>query len=447
MKSKGKKRKKTSLHRMFLWGMLILILIWAGFNGANFILYHKLYNFSQRDLGKNLALLAQTLAGNIPSDWVEALQLDMPELAEKNPTHYLMSLIDEEKVHTIAVLDTSGVILFATDKGLPVGETNPYWASEIGVIKAAALGVPAYGGLRRVGNLYLRVAFAPVFDPLGDISAIVAVEAGANYFGLLATLRKGVWLAGIISGIAIFFIVLVMFLGKRELERLQFHLEKAATLSGIGMMAATLAHEVRNPLAIIKGSAEAIPQTETKGEMDELVQFIDEEVDRLSGIVESHLAVARGREFPKAKQKLSAVVDKVVLRYRMQLKERGIGVIVDMENDPAVPYSFSAIRQVLYNLLENSASATSAGGVIKVILGNKRIDGADYGTIKISDTGRGIPKEQLAHIFEPFHTTKQKGTGLGLFITKQIVEGHGGKISVESEIDVGTIFTVALPME
>ena len=439
-------RKKSPMHRMFISGMIVLIVIWLGFNGANFLLYRKFYDFAQRDIGKNLVLLAQALAGNIPSDWVEAVSMGMPELAERDPSSYLKTLVDGDKIHTVAILDTSGAILFSTDEELPTGEPNPYWASEIGGIKAAALGIATYGGLRRVGNQYLRVAFAPVFDPVGDVSAIVAVDAGAKYFGLLANIRRGVWIAGIVSAMAIFFIVLVMYLGRRELERLQYHLERAATLSGIGMMAATLAHEIRNPLAIIRGSAEAIPQIEDREELEEMVQFINEEVDRLSGIVESHLAVARGREFPKVNQKLSAVVEKVVPRYRAQLKERGIGVIVDVGDDPILPYSFSAIRQVLYNLMENAASAVSSGGVIKVILDTKRIDGTEYGVIKISDTGKGIPEEHLAHIFEPFHTTKQKGTGLGLFITKQIVEGHGGKIYVESEVGAGTTFSIALPI-
>ena len=425
-------------------GIVILVVVWAGFNGANIIQYRRFYIFARRDLGDNLALLSTSIAGSIPSDWVEALTLGMPDIAENDPSDYIYSMADGMRIHTIAVLDTSGKILFSSDENLNTGEFNPYWASDLGSISAAAFGVASYGGLRRVGERYLRVAFAPIIDPFDDVVGVVAVEAGADYFGLLSALRKGIWFAGLVSTVAIVFIALVLWFGKREIERLHERLERAATLSGIGMMAATLAHEVRNPLAIIRTSAESIPNADKK-EIPELTKFINEEVDRLVGIVESHLAVARGREFPKTTQKLSRVIEKVIPRYEEQLRERGIGIIMETQSDPIVPYSFSSIRQVVYNILENAASATSPGNVIKVVIASDRIDGVEFGIIEVSDNGKGIPDEQLEHIFEPFHTTKKEGTGLGLFITKQIIDGHGGKILVESELGKGTKFIIALP--
>ena len=432
------------MRRLMVIGMVILVVIWAGFNSANFLLYRQFYTFAQRDLGENLALLCRTVAGSVAPDWIEFLAMGMPELAESRPEEYLRALVDDKRIYAVAVLDTSFAVLFSTDKQLVLNEANPYWASEVGAMRAAALGVPAYGGLRRIGDRYLRVAFAPVMDPLGNAVAIVAIEAGADYFGMLSTLRNGLWFAGGASAVAIIFIAFVLWLGKRELERLQYHLENAATLSGIGMMAATLAHEVKNPLAIIRGSAESIKGA-PENEIAELVGFINEEVDRLSGTVESHLAVARNKGFPKTIQKLSSVVDKVVLRYRQQLSQRGIGITIEVEDDPELPYAFSAIRQVLYNLLENSAAATTAGDVIRITLSANWLDGNKYGVIEVADTGKGIPQEQLNSLFEPFRTTKKEGTGLGLFITKRIVEGHGGRISVETEVDKGTTVKIYLP--
>ncbi len=436
--------RRKSLGRLFVVGIALLVLIWAGFNAANFALYRRLYVFAQESAGENLAVLAKSIASQLPLEWVEALVLGMPEISDQDPAPQLVSLVDNRRLYTIAVLDTSGLVLFSTDPQLEVGEANPYWASDVGALRAAALGVPSYGGLHRVGDRFMRVAFAPITDPLGDVVAVVGVEAGAQYFRLLGAAWRGLWLSGIVSAAAIVFVVALLWIGKRELERLERHLEQAATLSGIGMMAATLAHEVRNPLAIIRSSAEAIPLAEGD-EVTELVQFITEEVDRLAGIVESHLAVARGREFPKTPQRLSVVVDKVVPRYQEQLSQRGVGLIVEIEDDPVVPYSFSGMRQVLYNLLNNAASATKPGGTIRIRISTSHVDGVECATLSVSDTGVGIPKDMLEAIFEPFHTTKSQGTGLGLFITKKIVEGHGGKIWVESEEGVGTKFTVAIP--
>jgi len=438
------KTKKTGLQRLFIIGIAVLILVWTGFIALNFLQYRQFYIFAQRDLGENLALLSQSVASSIPAEWVEAVELGMPELAESDPSDFLNSLVDDRRVFTIAILDTAGAVVYSTDPHLEEGSQNPYWASELGAIKTAILGIATYGGLRIVGDQYLRVAFAPIFDPMGDIAAIVGIEAGADYFGLLATLRKGLWWLGIVSAIVVLFIVGLLWFGKIELERLYSRLEQAATLSGIGMMAATLAHEIKNPLAIIKGSASAIPDSPEQ-ETRELIQFIDEEVERLVGIVESHLAVARGREFPKYSQKISAVVDKIIPRYQEQLGQRGVGVIVEVSDDVIVPYSFSAIRQVLYNLMENASAATPQGGIIRIKIAQKKIDGMDFGIIMVSDTGKGIQKEQLNNLFEPFHTTKKEGTGLGLYITKKIIDGHNGSIIVESQPGKGTIFTVALP--
>ncbi|RKZ25602.1 hypothetical protein DRQ29_06075 [bacterium] len=436
--------QKKGLHRLFGVGIAVLIIIWAGFNIINFVQYHQFYNFARRDLGENLALLARILASSIPSDWVELSKADMAELAKNDPTNFIELIVDGEKIYSIAVLDTNGNVIFSTDSQIENGKENPYWASEIKTIHTAGLGIPIYGGLRKVGKRYLRVAFAPITDEFGKIVGIVGIEAGANYFGLLATLESGLWISGIVSAFAILFIVIILWFGKRELEKLYSQLEQAATLSGIGMMAATLAHEIRNPLAIIKGSAEAIPDS-SDDDVGELVQFINEEVDRLSGIVESHLAVARGREFPKMPAKLSAVIDKVIPRYRDRLGQRGIGVIVEVEDDPIVPYSFSSIRQVLYNIMENATSAISQGGIIRIKISQDRSDGKDFGVISISDNGKGIPKEQLKHIFTPLHTTKKEGTGLGLFIAKKIVDGHNGNILVESSEGEGTTFKILIP--
>ncbi|RKZ33329.1 hypothetical protein DRQ33_04435 [bacterium] len=439
-------KKNTGIHRLFLIGIIVLIVIWSGFNLINFLQYKKFYQFARQDLGENLALLSKSIASSIDYNWVELARIGMPELAEENPTELLNSLVDREEIYNISVLDTTGEIIYSTDSRLAVGIPNPYWASETKAIKTASLGIPTYGGLRKVEDRFLRVAFAPIYDPFGEVIGIMGLEAGANYFGLLATLHQGLWILGIVSTIAIIFIIVILWLGKRELEKLYSQLERAATLSGIGMMAATLAHEVKNPLAIIKSSAESIPDA-PKNEVIELVDFINEEVERLAGIVESHLAVARGREFPKVPQKLSAVVEKVIPRYQKKLGKQGIGVIVEVESDPKVPYSFPSIRQVIYNIMENAASATQKGGIIRVKIGTENIKQNEYGYISISDTGTGIPTDKLEHIFEPFHTTKKQGTGLGLFIAKQIIEGHNGDILVESDESVGTTFKILIPGE
>ena len=436
--------QERKINRLFAIGAVLLLLVWAGFFLANRILYRKLYEFSTVELGETLANYAKTVAGAVPSDWVEALAVGIPELAEKDASQYLQSLVDGEKIYAVAILDTAGNVLFCTDTTVEAGKPNPFWAGDIKSIKAAAMGVPVYGGLRRVGQRYLREAFAPIHDPFGKVVGVIGIEAGASYFSLLATLRRGIWIFNIVSMASVAFLIVLLFFGRREMMRLYSQLRRAATLSGIGMMAATLAHEIKNPLAIIKSAAELIPQSDPD-EVKMRVEFINEEVDRLAGIVESHLAVARNREFPKTTQPLTVLVDKVAPRYQEQLAKRGIGLIVEVDEDPQVPYALSPMRQVLYNILKNAEEAVSEGGIIRIKVGRKTAEGKEYGCIRITDNGRGIPPEQLESIFEPFHTTRRGGTGLGLFVARQIVEGHGGKINIESTPGEGTTVEILLP--
>ncbi len=437
--------KKRQIDRLFVVGTVILAAVWLSFALANYVLYRKLYHFTTVELGENLADYARTIAGAIPAEWIESLEAGLPELAENSPEQYLKNLVDHRRIYTIAVMDTDGNIIFSTDTTITLGEPNPFWAGDIGAIKTALMGIPAYGGLRQVGDKYLRVAFAPVIDPFGKVMGAVGVEAGADYFALLSNIRKGTLIFTGISAAAMAFLIAILFLGRREMAKLYFQLERAATLSGIGMMAATLAHEIKNPLAIIKSAAELIPQSDPD-EVQMRVDFINEEVDRLAAIVESHLAAARNREFPRTPQPLSVLIDKVIPRYQEQLARRGVGLLVEVDDDPIVPYALSPMRQVLYNIIKNAEEAVSEGGIIRVKIGTKSSGGKNYGYIRISDNGRGIPPEHLDHIFEPFHTTRRGGTGLGLFVAKQIVDGHGGKINIESTPGKGTTVEILLPV-
>ncbi len=440
----AKKEHNKSLVRIFVVAVLVLAAAWITSTVSNVLQYRRFYAFAQNDLGENLSLLAQTVGNSISIDWIEAVQFGMPELAEVDESKMLYSLVREHKLYTVALMDTSGKLFFCTDKQIPLGEQNPYWAAERKAFEKAAFGIPSFGGLRRVGGIYLRTGFAPVYDNLGDVVAIVGIEAGAEYFGLLSSLRNGVWIYSVATGVSVMFMIVLLWFGKRRLDKLSFHLEDAATLSGIGLMAATMAHEIKNPLAIIKNSAEMISYSEPR-EISELVRFIDEEVDRLAAIVESHLSVAGNRDFPKTRQKLSSVIEKILPRYQEQLGQRGVGVIVEIDDDPIVPYSVSSIRQVLYNLMENAAAAVESGGIIRVSTKRENFAGAEYGTITVTDSGKGIDRDQMKELFKPFHTTKKEGTGLGLYISQKIIEGHGGKITVESEPSVFTRFKIWLP--
>lgn len=213
-------------------------------------------------------------------------------------------------------------------------------------------------------------------------------------------------------------------------------------LTSLGRLSATLAHEIRNPLTIIKGSALQLLEEKSLGRDErEAAADIIQEVDRLNRLVQSVLESARPDSF-----RIEEVDINELCRDCLGAVSDSPGVTTEGSWDPALeraPADPARLKQVLLNLLLNAREALSSQGTIRVAT---RREVADY-SISVSDTGRGIPREDLPNIFDPFFTQKPNGTGLGLSVARNIVEGLGGTISVRSEEGQGTEVEIRLPLE
>ena len=224
-------------------------------------------------------------------------------------------------------------------------------------------------------------------------------------------------------------------------------------LAALGTLAAGVAHEINNPLAIINEAAGYLISLLQKSELadmprkavfEKVLDKIETSVKRARAITHQLLADVRKTESILAEVDVNQLVDETVQLVRKEAQDKGIEVSVQTADglkpiwaDP------NQIRQVLINLLSNATHATAQGGRISI-----QVNPTDRGvSIAVIDTGIGIPKENLAKIFEPFFSTKSpdKGTGLGLFVTRQIVEKFGGSVTVDSRIGHGTQFTVQIP--
>ncbi|HTN83193.1 MAG TPA: ATP-binding protein [Sorangium sp.] len=241
------------------------------------------------------------------------------------------------------------------------------------------------------------------------------------------------------------------------IRRARAELVNAERLAAIGKMAAHVTHEIRNPLSSIglnlelleeevaRASAEGTPDAELRPVMKEsaqLVTAIRGEVDRLSRIAEQYLSVAR-RPRPRLEpERVDDLVQELVAFVRPELDRAGIAVRVEVdEAGPEILLDESQLRQALLNLLRNAREAMPKGGEIVVSVSFS----GGAATIAVDDTGPGVPEELRASIFDPFFTTKQRGTGLGLAVTRDIIEAHGGTISCEAREAGGTRFRIALP--
>jgi signal transduction histidine kinase len=253
-------------------------------------------------------------------------------------------------------------------------------------------------------------------------------------------------------------------------------LVQEAKLSALGIMATSINHEVRNPLFVIKGLAETLLERPDAGQekIRDIAQRTVAQAERALEIIHNFSAYAKrqsSKTFDKQPLDVKEVVESVVPLVCSELALDKIRLQINIPPKTMACADRHSLEEIFINLIVNACQAMPHGGEIKImaagtgsfpegkgacpsygkkgsgtILQGKMEPDPDNVIITISDTGSGIPKDQLNRIFEPFYTTKASGTGLGLYVVKQLVEKNGGRVEVRSEISHGTVFTILLPV-
>ena len=237
----------------------------------------------------------------------------------------------------------------------------------------------------------------------------------------------------------------LLFKDLTEVQALRKEVARSQRLASVGRLAAGVAHEIRNPLSSIKGFATYFKQRYPDRPQDQqTADIMIQEVDRLNRVVGQLLEFARRVPVKPKTVSLQVLLDDSIKLVSDRAAEKGISIrIQNSALTDEVQIDPDRLNQVLLNLYLNAIDSMESGGDLKVEISS---DGKNRDVvIKVSDTGKGISRENLGKIFEPYFTTKSSGTGLGLAIAHNIIEAMGGKITVESEKEAGTIFTVALP--
>ena len=265
------------------------------------------------------------------------------------------------------------------------------------------------------GNLNVAVSFARRNDEIGDL--------GRNFNRMLQQLREG----------------------RDEIERLhRTQMSRAEHLATLGELATGLAHEIRNPLAGIAGVIEIVGRDlPTSSPARAVVKDIRQEIAQINRAVTDLVEMARPHPPQIRSSDLNATVEHAVILARQQALSKPIKInLVKSPGLPEVDHDSVQIHQVLLNLLLNAVQAIDNEGIIHVETAPQ--DG--YAMIVVSDTGRGIPPENVPNIFRAFYTTKGNGTGLGLSLARRLVEEHQGRIEVSSVVGQGSKFVVFLPL-
>ncbi len=237
----------------------------------------------------------------------------------------------------------------------------------------------------------------------------------------------------------------------RQLQRAQAEARRSERLAALGQLSAGLAHEIRNPLGVIKGSAEMLNQKlhDSNPLAGELAGYISTEVNRLSILVTRFLNFARPLKAELAPHDISQLLDHALSSVQDQWKGGAVAVQKDYGRDlRPVPLDEGLFEQAFVNLIQNAYEAMGEqGGALHLCLKQTQSNGHAGVEVRVKDFGPGIPSELREQIFNPFVTTKSTGVGLGLSIVSKIVDEHRGTIRVESPPGQGTCFVVFFPLQ
>ena len=344
-----------------------------------------------------------------------------------------LDLILENVGHPIAVCDSSGKfilfnrraeIMFQEREGVPASSRRAVRNNSVKLTSfISALASGAETGRQAEIELIdpetgvglpMEITSAEVLDAAGQVTAVVSVMHD------LSEIRE---------------------LERRRVEQQLFESEK---LAAVGRLAASIAHEVNNPLEAIKNSLYLMQTGKDSEKNARFLEIARKETERVSHIIRQMLGFAR-RSGEVGWVDVNQLLEETLVLLEKKLKQAGVRVGVELAAGlPPVRARADQLRQVFLNLLLNAQQSIDGGGQIK-------INTARYGQslqpsvmIQISDSGVGISADELTRIFEPFFSTRKKGTGLGLWVTQDIVRQHGGRIEVASEKGKGTTFTIML---
>ncbi|MDD5285219.1 MAG: ATP-binding protein [Desulfuromonadaceae bacterium] len=363
-----------------------------------------------------------------------SISVAIEQLAAADPSFRSLARYTTPDIAYFALIDQQGIVRFHTNPrlvGQPFSNTDqkifPDGISE--QRERLGTGEEVY---------LLRTKIHPEHDEYLLVLSLHTYRADQ----VIRRARTGVTVISALTAALWGLTVTLLFMMRRDEHRRQ-EMQRRRELARLGELGAVMAHEIRNPLAGIKGFAQLI---ESAGDMEQARHYADRIVSqslRMEVLVDDLLAFVREDTGEREPADLAMLVQECVTMIRMEADPERVEVVHIRQPEMHVKVVTVRIIQLLLNLLKNALQAMPDGGLLRVELENE----IKSAIIRISDTGVGIPAENIPHIFEPFWTSKARGTGLGLALCQKVVQEHGGNLTVVSVAGSGTTFTLTLPLE
>jgi PAS domain S-box-containing protein len=363
------------------------------------------------------------------------VKLQQAELESRRERDRL-DLILENVGHPVAVCDVSGNYLLLNRRAeLLFQENEGFSARAAAAVRTNAVKLTSFiSGLASFAetgrqaeielidpeanrSLPMEITAREVLDPTGQVTAVVSVLHD------LSEIRE---------------------LERRRVEQQLFESEK---LAAVGRLAASIAHEVNNPLEAIKNALYLMQSDSVNEKNTRFLEIARKETERVSHIIRQMLGFAR-QSGEVDWVDVNQVLEETLVLLEKKLKQSKIKVFRQLEQDlPQIRARADQLRQVFLNLMINAQQAIGTDGEIRIATSRYPQALQPSIVIQVSDTGVGIGEDDQTRIFEPFFSTGKKGTGLGLWVTQDIVRQHGGRIEVSSEVGKGTQFSIILQVE
>lgn len=347
-----------------------------------------------------------------------------------------LDLIIENVGHPVVVCDASGnFILFNRRAELLFQQEDAFTKSAAVAVRANSVKLTSFISALASASETDRQAEIELIDP--ETGAILPMEITAGE--VIDTKGQVTAVVSILHDLTE-----IRELERRRVEQQLFESEK---LAAVGRLAASIAHEVNNPLEAIKNSLYLMQTNRDTEKSARFLEIARKETERVSHIISQMLGFAR-RVGEVGWVDVNQLLEETVVLVEKKLKQSGVRAVIQLDPQlPQVRARADQLRQVFLNLILNAQQAIEGGGEIRIRTSRYEQTLQPAILVQISDTGVGISEDELPRIFEPFYSTRKKGTGLGLWVTHDLVRQHGGRIEVTSEREHGTTFSITLMVD
>ncbi|MGD8414769.1 MAG: ATP-binding protein [Candidatus Latescibacterota bacterium] len=431
------KHTASSWKRLLLIATFIVVFL-VVLVAATVLLYRKAERHLDEEMGERLKSVASGLARTVEVAVQDSLSADT--LGDD-----LLSLLFDASIEfdlsNVVILTPGGTTIFDLGGFFEPGEPNPFIALDFSAVTQARSGIAAYTNLYQSGDVFMKSAYAPISSREGVVSGILGVEAGAGYFTQLRELSN---MLVFILGACVVAVAVLGILFYRQsvaLDRMQEAAIRKENLATMGRMVANIAHDIRNPLSIIKTSAQRLSRKYDTEE--DVLSYISEEVDELNRILTGYLDFAGSHEPSIGAHSAQSILRRCMLVVEPEIRAGSIRLNQTMpDEDVVLAVDEKRAQQAVMNVLMNAVQAVGAGGRIDV-----RVESVPpYGLIAVTDDGPGIEHKELGDVTKPFYTKRAEGSGLGLTIVQSVVEEHGGRFDIKSRPGTGTQVELLFPL-